>query len=112
MKTGLIGFNYLTHLDLSSNNITRIQGLEGLVSLDILNLASSKTVVIEGLLALKHDVTNSLSQQYLTIIEAVNAFRHNPKAMESSTTTSVDIHNGSLSVLYIFLLLIKKRSFL
>ncbi|CAF3965176.1 unnamed protein product [Rotaria sp. Silwood2] len=59
-----------------------------------------------------HDVTNSLSQQYLTIIEAVNAFRHNPKAMESSTTTSVDIHNGSLSVLYIFLLLIKKRSFL
>jgi Leucine-rich repeat (LRR) protein len=40
-------------LDLSSNNITRIQGLEGLVSLDTLNLASNKIVVVEGLFALK-----------------------------------------------------------
>jgi hypothetical protein len=51
---------------------------------------------------IQHDVTNSISQQYPKIAAALNALRHNPKPMESSTTTSADIHNGSLSVFNIF----------
>ncbi len=47
---------------------------------------------------IQHDVTNSISQQYPKIAAALNALRHNPKPMESSTTTSADIQNGSISV--------------
>ncbi|CAF4364535.1 unnamed protein product [Rotaria socialis] len=50
---GLQGLINLTHLDLSSNNITRIQGLESLISLTTLNLSSNKIVVVEGLFSLK-----------------------------------------------------------
>jgi hypothetical protein len=57
-------------------------------------------------LIIQHDVTNSISQQYPKIAAALNALRHNPKPMESSTTTSADNQNGSFSVFDIFILTI------
>ena len=51
----------------------------------------------------QNDVTNSLSEQYPKIAAALNSLRHQPKVMESSTTTtigttSLDLPNGSFSV--------------
>ncbi len=63
---------------------------------------------------IQHDVTNSISQQYPKIAAALNALRHNPKPMESSTTTSADIQNGSLSVFeltFSFYLNLRKKNF-
>ncbi|CAF5104429.1 unnamed protein product, partial [Rotaria sp. Silwood1] len=112
------GLSHLQHLTFRENpiakkdayRITLFNRLRTLISLDGMDKHGKKDLNSQGLTGIEqyvgltnetreqlHDVTNSLSQQYPKIAAALNALRHNPKPMESSTTTSIDIHNGSLS---------------
>ncbi|CAF0920868.1 unnamed protein product [Rotaria sordida] len=112
------GLSRLQHLTLRENpiakkdayRVTLFNRLRTLISLDGMDKHGKKDMNSQGLTGIEqyvgltnetreqlHDVTNSISQQYPKIAAALNALRHNPKPMESSTTTSADIHNGSLS---------------
>ncbi|CAF2860117.1 unnamed protein product [Rotaria sp. Silwood2] len=112
------GLSHLQHLTFRENpiakkdayRVTLFNRLRTLISLDGMDKHGKKDMNSQGLTGIEqyvgltnetreqlHDVTNSISQQYPKIAAALNALRHNPKPMESSTTTSADIHNGSLS---------------
>ncbi|CAF0970491.1 unnamed protein product [Adineta steineri] len=114
----LNGLSRLQHLTFRENpiakkdayRVTLFNRLRTLISLDGMDKHGKKDMNSQGLTGIEqyvgltndtreqlHDVTNSISHQYPKIAAALNALRHNPKPMESSTTTSVDIQNGSLS---------------
>ncbi|CAF1449618.1 unnamed protein product [Adineta ricciae] len=116
--TNMNGVTHLQHLTFRENpiakkdayRVTLFNRLRTLISLDGMDKHGKKDMKSQGLTGIEqyvdltnetreqlHDVTNSISQQYPKIAAALNALRHNPKIMESSTTTSADIQNGSLS---------------
>ncbi|CAF0895777.1 unnamed protein product [Adineta ricciae] len=116
--TNMNGITRLQHLTFRENpvakkdayRVTLFNRLRTLISLDGMDKHGKKDMKSQGLTGIEqyvdltnetreqlHDVTNSISQQYPKIAAALNALRHNPKIMESSTTTSADIQNGSLS---------------